>query len=94
MKASTSGCFAVRTPSARTPGTTSCAGGAACVVVGDSVWDMKAAARGGFVGVGLTCGGTSPEELRDAGATAVYDGPAELDPAELAQLPGRGHGNV
>lgn len=48
------------------------------VVVGDAVWDMKAAAALGVPAVGVTCGGTSAAELRDAGAVEVYEGPRDL----------------
>lgn len=57
---------------------------AECVVIGDSVWDMKAAARGGFRAIGLTCGGTSAAELTDAGADEVYDGPADIELSALS----------
>jgi HAD superfamily hydrolase (TIGR01509 family) len=48
------------------------------VLVGDSVWDVRAAARLGIPCVGVTCGGTSAEELTRAGAVAVYTDPADL----------------
>jgi HAD superfamily hydrolase (TIGR01509 family) len=48
------------------------------VFVGDSVWDVHAAARLEVPCVGVTCGGTSAEELTRAGAVAVYRDPAEL----------------
>jgi HAD superfamily hydrolase (TIGR01509 family) len=48
------------------------------VYVGDAVWDMKAAATLGIPAVGLSCGGTSAAELRDAGAAEVYEGPGDL----------------
>jgi HAD superfamily hydrolase (TIGR01509 family) len=54
----------------------------ATVVVGDTVWDVKAAARAGLPCVAVTCGGISRSELLEAGAVAVYDDPADL----LAQL--------
>ena len=46
--------------------------------VGDSVWDGEAAKRAGVPFVGVTCGGTSEAELRDAGAVEVWRDPAEL----------------
>jgi HAD superfamily hydrolase (TIGR01509 family) len=52
------------------------------VMVGDSVWDMKAAMAAGVMCVGVLSGGVSADELRDAGATAAYSDVAEL----LAQL--------
>ncbi|MDQ0677037.1 HAD superfamily hydrolase (TIGR01509 family) [Arthrobacter pascens] len=48
------------------------------VYVGDAVWDMKAAAALDIPAVGLSCGGTSAAELRDAGAAEVYEGPGDL----------------
>jgi phosphoglycolate phosphatase-like HAD superfamily hydrolase len=50
----------------------------ASVVVGDSVWDLLAARRGGALGVGLLSGGYGQEELERAGAYRVYQGPADL----------------
>lgn len=47
-------------------------------VVGDTVWDVRAAQRAGMPCVGLTCGGISAQELREAGAVEVYDDPADL----------------
>ena len=52
------------------------------VMVGDTVWDGRAAAAAGTAFIGLRSGGISTTELRDAGAVAVYDDPADL----LAQL--------
>jgi HAD superfamily hydrolase (TIGR01509 family) len=48
------------------------------LLVGDSVWDVLAAERAGIICIGLTCGGTSAAELRDAGAVDTYDDPAAL----------------
>lgn len=48
------------------------------VMVGDSVWDIRAAERAGVECVGLLCGGFAASELRDAGAVSIHDGPAEL----------------
>ncbi|MFC7273025.1 HAD family hydrolase [Paractinoplanes rhizophilus] len=50
----------------------------AAVFVGDSVWDVQAAGRLDIPCIGLTCGGTSADELTEAGAVAVYDDPAAL----------------
>jgi HAD superfamily hydrolase (TIGR01509 family) len=47
-------------------------------VVGDTVWDVESAERAGLPCIGLTCGGISAQELRDAGAVEVYDDPADL----------------
>ena len=48
------------------------------VMVGDSVWDVQAAARAGVACVAVLTGGTSEAELRDAGAVAVYPDVAAL----------------
>ncbi|MGH1524885.1 HAD family hydrolase [Leifsonia sp. L25] len=48
------------------------------LVVGDSVWDMTAAARAHIRSVGVLCGGVGAGELTDAGAQEVFDGPAAL----------------
>jgi HAD superfamily hydrolase (TIGR01549 family) len=47
-------------------------------VIGDSIWDMIAAARCGALGIGLLSGGYGREELMSAGALRVYDDPADL----------------
>jgi HAD superfamily hydrolase (TIGR01509 family) len=52
-----------------------------CVYVGDSVWDVRAAAKLDIACIGLTCGGTSAAELTDAGAVATYRDPADLHAA-------------
>lgn len=48
------------------------------VLVGDSVWDIKAAATAGVTSVGLLSGGTAEALLREAGAAEVYDDVAAL----------------
>jgi HAD superfamily hydrolase (TIGR01509 family) len=48
------------------------------VVVGDSIWDMLAAARCKALGVGMLSGGYGSRELQDAGAIRVYEDPADL----------------
>jgi HAD superfamily hydrolase (TIGR01509 family) len=48
------------------------------VVVGDTPWDVKAAARIGIRAIAVRCGGFPEEELRRAGAAEIYDGPKEL----------------
>ncbi len=55
------------------------------VFVGDSVWDAQACQRAGVRCIGLLTGGSSRSELTEAGAVAVYDGPADL----LEQFPAR-----
>jgi HAD superfamily hydrolase (TIGR01509 family) len=60
------------------------------VFVGDSVWDVEAAGRLHIPCIGLTCGGTSAEELTKAGAVATYEDPADLlahlDHSAIAEL--------
>lgn len=48
------------------------------MVVGDSVWDMLAARRAHFLGIGLLSGGYAESELTGAGAFRVYADAAEL----------------
>ena len=49
-----------------------------CVVVGDSIWDMLAAARRRALAVGLLSGGYSQAELEQAGAFRVYADPGDM----------------
>lgn len=51
------------------------------LVVGDSVWDMQAAARVGAPALGVATGGTSAPELREAGAELTYADLAALQHA-------------
>jgi beta-phosphoglucomutase-like phosphatase (HAD superfamily)/tRNA(Arg) A34 adenosine deaminase TadA len=51
---------------------------ALCAMLGDTVFDAAACVRGGVSFVGLTCGGTSRDRLRGAGARVVYRDPAEV----------------
>jgi HAD superfamily hydrolase (TIGR01509 family) len=53
-------------------------GGGPAVMVGDSTWDCLAAERAGVQTVAVLTGGFSEQELRDAGAIAVFDSIAEL----------------
>ena len=62
------------------------AGGGEAVMIGDSVYDCEAAARVGIPTVALLTGGFSEQELRDAGAVAVYRTMDELRTA-IPQLP-------
>jgi len=63
----------------------------ATVVVGDTVWDVKAAARAGLPCVTVTSGGISRAELEAAGAVAVYDDvSALLDDLDRSPLVGGG----
>lgn len=48
------------------------------VMVGDSVYDVRAAAAAGVDCIALMCGGIGEAELREAGAAAVYGNPSEL----------------
>lgn len=48
------------------------------VVVGDSIWDMLAAARCRALGVDLLRGGYGASELQQATAFRVYEDPADL----------------
>jgi HAD superfamily hydrolase (TIGR01549 family) len=48
-------------------------GGGDAVMVGDSTWDCEAAKRADIRSIGVLTGGFSPEELQDAGASAVYE---------------------
>lgn len=61
------------------------------MMIGDSIWDVEAAARAGVRCIALRSGGTEGAELAEAGAIAVYDDPADLlahfDESPLASLP-------
>ena len=48
------------------------------VMVGDSPWDVEAAARAGVGSLAVLTGGFSAEELRQAGAAAVFESLPEL----------------
>jgi HAD superfamily hydrolase (TIGR01509 family) len=48
------------------------------VMVGDTPWDVEAAKRAGVGTITVLTGGFAAEELRDAGALAVYESVAEL----------------
>ena len=54
------------------------AGGGDAVMIGDSVWDCEAAKRAKIPTIGVLTGGFSQEELREAGASAVYESIVEL----------------
>jgi HAD superfamily hydrolase (TIGR01549 family) len=49
------------------------AGDDQAVMVGDSTWDCEAAKRAGIPAVAILTGGFSEQELRDAGAVAVFE---------------------
>jgi Predicted phosphatases len=48
------------------------------VMIGDSTWDCEAAGRAGVQTIAVLTGGFSDQELRDAGAVAVYHSIEEL----------------
>jgi HAD superfamily hydrolase (TIGR01549 family) len=48
------------------------------VMIGDSTWDCEAAQRAGVASVAVLTGGFSEQELRDAGASAVFESLGEL----------------
>jgi HAD superfamily hydrolase (TIGR01549 family) len=54
------------------------AGTDSAVMVGDSTWDCEAARRAGVQTVAVLTGGFSDQELREAGAVAVYHSIEEL----------------
>jgi len=60
------------------------------VVVGDSRWDIEAAAKLDLPVVAVLTGGSTRRDLLDAGAVAVFDDVAELldrlDHSPLARL--------
>jgi HAD superfamily hydrolase (TIGR01549 family) len=47
--------------------------GDAAVMVGDTPWDVEAARRAGVETIAVMTGGFSEQELREAGAVAVFD---------------------
>ena len=51
---------------------------AAVVMVGDTPWDVMAAVKAQVKTIGVLCGGFAEEELRAAGAIAIYRDPADL----------------
>ncbi len=48
------------------------------VMLGDTPWDCKAAAKAGVKTIGLITGGFANEELREGGAVAVFESIPEL----------------
>ncbi|BBY78398.1 haloacid dehalogenase [Mycolicibacterium parafortuitum] len=48
------------------------------VFVGDAVWDCEASARASLPSIGLLSGGVSRGELREAGASDVFENAADL----------------
>jgi HAD superfamily hydrolase (TIGR01549 family) len=62
------------------------AGGGDATMVGDTTWDCEAAARAGVATIAVLTGGFSQQELRDAGAVAVFESLADLR-ARLDETP-------
>lgn len=56
------------------------------VFVGDSVWDVQAAAKLNIPCIGFTSGGLAAGELIEAGAVEVYESPGDLND-QLAESP-------
>ena len=54
---------------------------APAMVIGDSVYDVEAAKNAGMPAIVVRSGGFGDDELRDAGAIAIYDTPADLTAA-------------
>ncbi len=55
------------------------AGGDRAVMIGDTGWDVEAAQKAGVETIAvMTGGGWSEQELRDAGAVAVYESLVDL----------------
>jgi HAD superfamily hydrolase (TIGR01509 family) len=48
------------------------------IVIGDTIYDIEAAARAGIVAIGLTSGPFGAKALRDAGAIAIFADVADL----------------
>ena len=48
------------------------------ITVGDTRFDIEAAAKAGMAIIGLLCGGTTENVLRDIGAIAIYRDPADM----------------
>jgi phosphoglycolate phosphatase-like HAD superfamily hydrolase len=51
---------------------------AEALVVGDTRFDLEAAAKAGLSGIAFLCGGTDESTLRRAGALAIYRDLADL----------------
>ena len=56
------------------------------VMVGDTTWDIRAARKAGVSTIAVRTGGFGADELRDAGAIAVFESVQELCEA-LDQTP-------
>lgn len=62
------------------------AGAKRAVMIGDSTWDCEAAARAGIESLAVLTGGFSELELREAGASAVFESIDDLR-TRLAETP-------
>lgn len=49
-----------------------------CVVIGDTPYDAEAAGKAGIKTVGVLCGGFPEEDLKKAGAGAIFQDPEDL----------------
>jgi phosphoglycolate phosphatase-like HAD superfamily hydrolase len=67
-------------------------GAEGALVVGDTVWDVEAAAKAGVPCVGLLSGGLCEADLRAAGAVAVFGTPRDLLENLDKALESAGHG--
>ena len=48
------------------------------IALGDTPWDIQAAKKAGVDTVAVTCGGWKEDDLKDAGAIAVFRDPADI----------------
>jgi phosphoglycolate phosphatase-like HAD superfamily hydrolase len=48
------------------------------IVIGDTPWDVIAAKKAGLRTIGMLCGGFPEDDLRDAGAIAIFKDPEDL----------------
>ena len=48
------------------------------ITVGDTRFDIEAAAKAGLATIALLCGGTAENVLRETGAIAIYRDPADI----------------
>ncbi len=51
---------------------------AECVFIGDTPYDVEAALKDGMPAMAVLCGGFPEEDLRSAGANAIYAGPEDI----------------
>ena len=49
-----------------------------CVVIGDTPYDAEAAKKAGIKTIGVLCGGFPVEDLKKAGAVAIFQDPEDL----------------